>query len=318
MGSVHDSRIGSLIRWRYRGGFWLPLLTAIFLAHSVSAVEPELEVDRPLANGVDQMAQGNFDDALHWFDLTLSDFPGSPQSLQARYMRVSILVAREAADLLLSNAWYYGAEAAISDEFRFANRSKSDFEAQMRAYHEARVLTIDTLIEDTRRLLVEDDGRNLLITVELPSARLMEDGHLDLDARLRAGIYLEPRHAIELQRRTIASTHRAYLGGLFGLPDGALAAGRISGPLDRVGFLSSVLDRLNVVVQERSTDADCLVITAELARRILALVGDDPYSVVGSRARTVLTTLGFTPSLPDTEDAEAEPATSPADDTPAQ
>ena len=60
------------------------------------------------------------------------------------------------------------------------------------------------------------------------------------------------------------------------------------------------------MVQERSTDADCQVITAELARRILALVGDDPYSVVGSRARTVLTTLGFTPSLPDTDDAEAE------------
>lgn len=263
------------------------------------------------------MGRGNFDDALYWFDLTLADFPGTAESIEARYMRVSILVAREASDLLLANSWYYGAQAAISDEFRFASRSKSDFEEQMRAYHEARALTVATLVEDTRRLLLEDDGRSVMIALELPSARPMEDGHLDLDARLRAGIYLEPRQATELQRRMIASTHRAYLGGLLGLPDGELAAGKISRPLDRIGFLSSLLDRLNVAVQEPGASAECLVITAELARRTLALVGDDPYSLVGSRARTVLTTLGFKEPVVPESDAVA-PADSALGESPAQ
>ncbi|MAE70057.1 MAG: hypothetical protein CME06_06265 [Gemmatimonadetes bacterium] len=268
------------------------LLMALVVATAApsTAQQPAGRPAEPFAIAVEALSERRIDEALRWFQVTTSDFPGTKEALQARCHRIVILAAREASWLLLGNAWHAGMQRTVEGDYSFVARSADDFATQMARYYRARDEAVETLLTDLRRLVAEDDRKVLAFAFEPPAQ--VPRPEANLAGHLEHGFYLEPSDCSVLEQMLFDDAYAAYLKALLGLSGSDPTPSPASGRLDRKAFYGALMDRIATVIEESSENAHDRETVSRLAQVVLEEGKNRRYDVAVVHAREILARYG--------------------------
>ncbi len=263
-----------------------------FIAGPIAARQPEESAAEPFAIAVEALSDRRIDEALRWFQVTTSDFPGSNEALRARCHRIVILAAREASWLLLGNAWHSGMQRTVEGDYSFISRSADDFATQMARYYRARDEAVEALLTDLRRLVVEDDRSKLAFAFAFEPPPPVPRPEANLAGHLEHGFYLEPSDCGVLEQMLFDDAYAAYLKALLGLSASATQPSSALGRLDRKSFYGALMDRIATIVEESPENAHDRETVSRLAQVVLEEGKNRRYDVAVVHAREILARYG--------------------------